>query len=54
MKEVEEINRNMKETLLLNGCFIIYTLLFILLEGLKQRKSKIGDKKDVHSSGWKV
>jgi len=40
---VGEINRNMKETLLLIRWFIIYTLLYILLEGLK-KKSKIGDK----------
>jgi hypothetical protein len=49
-----EINRNMKEALLLIRCFIVYTLLFILLEGLKKKKSKIADKKDVHSFGWKV
>ena len=44
----------MKETVLLIRCFTIYTLLLILLEGLKNSKPKMGNKVAVHNFGWKV
>jgi hypothetical protein len=36
---------------LLIKCFIIYSLLFVLLERLKKNESKMGDKV-VHNFGW--